>query len=376
MALMRDTAGTRVPVSTKGNVMPSGAYTDQGFDLMYAPPDDPKFMGSFTPLAAAQGYYTSGAIDELRGATDAAQGTLADFYRQSMGYMGDARGALTGAQGDALASLGQSGAMYDPYAQAGQQALGQLGGGLSGMIAGARGRAQPLIDERTKATTSALSAAGLDRSGYGVDQIADISEQTVMDLAAQDLAARQGLAGMGLQGAAGQAGALSQMAQAQLGTGQGLAGLYGTQAGMAGDMGSQLAGTQLGLGSNVAGLYGTMGQNLIDLYMGRMQKNAAEKAQQAAQTGSYLNAGMSAGSNLLAGLGLSDERLKKNIKPLFSKGGVNFYSFEANEEGKKAGMTMTEGVLAQELEEIYPDLVHDMNGFKAVDYAGLLERVA
>ncbi|RLF28125.1 MAG: hypothetical protein DRN14_04590 [Thermoplasmata archaeon] len=210
---------------------------------------------------------------------------------------------------------------------------------------------------------------GYSRSGRAAEEIGRISEQTNMDLAMQQLAQDQMLSQQGMAGRQGRGGALSQLGAAQYGYGQDLANLTtGT--------GGQLAGLQLGLGTDIAGLYGTMGQNLMDLYTARMQKNAAEKGQQYAQTGSLLDTGLSAGTNLLSGLGLSDERLKKNIKPLYSKGGINFYSFDANEEGERVGMTMKEGVIAQEVEKVYPDLVHEINGYKAVDYTGLLERVA
>lgn len=104
-----------------------------------------------------------------------------------------------------------------------------------------------------------------------------------------------------------------------------------------------------------------------------MQKNAAQQQADDAARGQLIGDVAGAGSSLLA---MSDERLKKNIKPLFTQNGVNFYSFEANEEGERMGMDMTQGVIAQEVERIYPDLVHEINGYKAVDYGKLLERVA
>jgi len=370
MALMKRTGGT------KTNMPQTGQFTDAGFDLLYNDPESPRYMGSFTPLAGQQAYYTEAALGEIRGATGEAQQTLQDYYSDAMGMMGDARGALTGAEGQALMDLSKmrdTYGAYDPYARAGQGALNRLSGGMGGALNRASQIAQPLIDERKRGVSSDLAAAGLSRSGAGINALADVSQQTLMDIAQQDYMNQQNLANMGLSATgaqtAGQAGALGQMAQTRLGTGQGLASLYGTQAGMAGDMGSQLAGTQLGLGSDVAGLYGTMGQNLMDLYIARMQKNAAVDSGDSGMMGALGQLGGEAIQRY------SDVRLKKNIKPLFSKNGVNFYSFEANEEGERVGMDMTEGVLAQEVEKVHPDLVSERDGYKQVNYGELIKRV-
>jgi len=349
MALMRNTGGSKAQT--------------QGFDLLYQNPDKPKYMGSFQPLAEQQAYYTGGAIDELQRATGQGQATLQDFYQQAMGQ-------LEAGQGGAMDYYQQAADVYNPYIEGAQAADARLQGGFGAYIDRARMDSAPLVEERTSDISDYLKSVGSSRSGHAAEEIGRVSEQTNIDLAMQQLAQDQMLSQQGMTGAAGRGGALSQLGAAQYGYGQDLANLTtGT--------GGQLAGLQLGLGTDIAGLYGTMGQNLMDLYTARMQKNAAEKAAQRQMTGDIIGGLASAGGQLGgAAILASDKRLKKNIKPLFTKGGINFYSFDANEEGERVGMTMKEGVIAQEVEKVYPDLVHEINGYKAVDYTGLLERVA
>jgi hypothetical protein len=73
-------------------------------------------------------------------------------------------------------------------------------------------------------------------------------------------------------------------------------------------------------------------------------------------------------------LGASDVRLKENVKPLGSMGGVNFYNWDWNDEGKKIASPEqpTFGVMADELRETHPHLVkRGQDGYLRVDYRGL-----
>jgi len=64
---------------------------------------------------------------------------------------------------------------------------------------------------------------------------------------------------------------------------------------------------------------------------------------------------------------LSDSRLKTNIKKVGEKDGVNIYKF--NYKGKDG---LYEGVMAQEVEKVYPNAVHrDSDGYLSVDYSKL-----
>ena len=78
--------------------------------------------------------------------------------------------------------------------------------------------------------------------------------------------------------------------------------------------------------------------------------------------------------SLGASLAASDARLKTNIKHLGKESGVNVYSWDWNEEGKRIAdpKQPTVGVMAQELCETHPHLVMlGPDGFLRVDYAGL-----
>jgi len=75
----------------------------------------------------------------------------------------------------------------------------------------------------------------------------------------------------------------------------------------------------------------------------------------------------------------SDVRLKTNIKPLGKENGVNVYSWDWNEDGKRIAdpAQPTVGVMAQELQETHPHLVLlGPDGFLRVDYSGLAAEVA
>lgn len=84
--------------------------------------------------------------------------------------------------------------------------------------------------------------------------------------------------------------------------------------------------------------------------------------------------------SMIFGVGakLSDVRLKTNIKPLGKENGVNVYSWDWNEDGKRVAdpAQPTVGVMAQELQETHPHLVQlGPDGFLRVDYSGLAAEV-
>jgi hypothetical protein len=103
-----------------------------------------------------------------------------------------------------------------------------------------------------------------------------------------------------------------------------------------------------------------------------------------AQMGGYnaqqaQNANMMSGLMGLAGAGImkySDMRLKENIKPIgVMDNGLTLYSFEYKDEIKlkpMAGEGIHVGVMAQEVEQVFPYAVKTLDdGYKVVDY-GLL----
>ena len=80
----------------------------------------------------------------------------------------------------------------------------------------------------------------------------------------------------------------------------------------------------------------------------------------------------------IATAGSSDRRLKKNIKHISTFDGIKLYSWEWNEIADEIGVSggPTQGVIAQELQETYPDLVtEDDSGYLRVNYAGLALKI-
>lgn len=72
------------------------------------------------------------------------------------------------------------------------------------------------------------------------------------------------------------------------------------------------------------------------------------------------------------GMNFSDERLKENIFLIGHNGRFNIYSWDWNEEAKKLGLSgSSTGVMASEVEETNPELVSEINGYKAVNYEGI-----
>ena len=70
----------------------------------------------------------------------------------------------------------------------------------------------------------------------------------------------------------------------------------------------------------------------------------------------------------------SDRRLKENITRLGEVAGFNIYAWDWNDEGKRIVSQIQPpfGVMADELQETHPHLVHECSdGYMRVDYAGL-----
>ena len=84
----------------------------------------------------------------------------------------------------------------------------------------------------------------------------------------------------------------------------------------------------------------------------------------------YLQAGAQAGATYMA----SDRRLKTNVTPIGERSGVKIYSWDWTDEGKRIASPdqPTVGVMADELMETHPHLVHRASdGYLRVNYGGL-----
>ena len=324
-------------------------------------------QGQYTPLAPQGGFDVNQAA--AGGLQQAMQST-----QQAMGYQPQ----MVGAMGYNPAQIaGQDLSAYtNPYEnQVVQQSLGDLErsrqmqqnvGGAQASASGAFGGSRHGIAEaetnRAFAKQAADTAAQLRQGGYTQAQ----------NLAGQDV---------GFTNQASQFGAGAQ--NASMVTNQ--------QAGMQASQNRLSAASQLGqLGQQAFDTGQTIQSN--QMQQGLMQQGLqqalidAARGQYAGYTGSpgtSLNAplaalgvaGPSSGSTTtqtsspglfdyfstaaMAAAKMSDPRLKTNIKPRGEVGGVNFYDWEWNDEGKRIAdpAQPTFGVMADELQKTHPHLV-------------------
>jgi len=223
-----------------------------------------------------------------------------------------------------------------PFFQAGLNQLpnvvqGASAGGLDARIAEILGTDtfKALVGERTKAVNNQLSQGGMTRSGAALRAAAAIPTDVAMALEQQLFGRQQGLLGSGQNAAAG-------------------LGAFGAQQ-----------------GQDVASLLQRGGDALA--------QSAVAQGQIAAQrSGNFANAA----SGIISAY-FSDPRLKENMQPIGKIGPLTLYEWDWKPAVRgMAGMEMGIGFDADEVAERYPDyVVTTSTGFRAVDYAGLTDRL-
>lgn len=121
----------------------------------------------------------------------------------------------------------------------------------------------------------------------------------------------------------------------------------------------QVAGQQLvGQGGQYAGNVGNLTTGLVNAQQAAQQQNAQRSS---SMWGNLIGAGATIG----AGFAASDRRLKKNIVLIGNNGDINIYQFRYKDNDDK----LYQGVMAQEIQENYPDaVITGDNGFYMVDY--------
>jgi len=125
---------------------------------------------------------------------------------------------------------------------------------------------------------------------------------------------------------------------------------------------------QTRLGANAATQQATSGQEIIQ---GIGNVRAAGGIADQNSRNDLLGQGLGLGAGLL--LASSDVRLKENIRYAETVNGINVYTWEWNDEGKRiAGNQEQRGPLAQELIETHPESVFKgTDGYYLVDYGVL-----
>jgi len=215
-----------------------------------------------------------------------------------------------------------------PFREAGAGALGDVeqaasipgfGERLAEIFSG--GSLDPLIAERTRAAQGQLSAAGLNRSGTAVEEIADIPTDLGLQIEQLLTGRSQGLANLGFGAAQSGAGLASQLGQSLLGARQ--------------QIGQDRASGILG-GAEAAAAFGQGALNLL-------------------------------------GLALSDPRLKDNAVKVGEINDLGIYQWDWKPEleGMMVYETPTLGFMADEVEEKYPEYVSEFGGFKCIAYGPL-----
>ena len=74
---------------------------------------------------------------------------------------------------------------------------------------------------------------------------------------------------------------------------------------------------------------------------------------------------------------LSDARLKENVKPVNTLEGIEFVTFDWNELAEKDFGRKGDsfGVIAQQVQKVLPEAVHEKDGYLHVNYTKVLEHV-
>ena len=221
----------------------------------------------------------------------------------------------------------------DPFIQAGVGQLGALEqgatvGGLDEMLRQifASENFQALTGERERAVGGQLAAGGLTRSGFGLEQIANVPTQLGFGIEQLLSGRSQNLAASGQSAAAG-----------------------------LGAIGAQTSG-------GIANLFQQTGQ---DISAGALTDAQAQA---------------SANQNIIqtaASIFFSDPALKENVEEISHIGDLTLYEWDWVPETKgtmieKCG---TIGFMATDVKELYPEHVAEFAGFMCIDYPSLLDEL-
>ena len=390
----------------------------------------PTPMPSAVNSAAANNVFkqASGALTDAMGGARNIMGFQGQQVDTQFGYDPQQVGTQFGYTPDAVAAqqaVGGIGTYMNPYTQQvidtsmgdlerqRQMQMNQLGAQASaaGAFGGSRqGVAESLTNEAFARQGGQL-AAGLRQQGFqtalGASQ-QDVANQMQAALANQSArsAAEQFGQATGLQGQIANQGAFGRAQefgqgmtldaqQANQQAAQQAANLRLQASGQLGGLGQ----TGFGMGQGIIGMQQQQGllqqqnnQRLIDAaraqYGGfanapqtalntRMGATSAGNFNQGSTTETrnpglfdYLQAGANAGATYMA----SDRRLKTNVTPIGERSGVKIYSWDWTDEGKRIASPdqPTVGVMADELMETHPHLVHRASdGYLRVNYGGL-----
>ena len=269
-----------------------------------------------------------------------------------------------GAQQQALQYLQQQDQLPSGLREAALTSLGGLYGG-SGSITG-RAMASPAykaaVQQGENAVLRNASATGGLRSGTANENLAKVNQDALISAYNDQVNGLQGLAS--LQSNANTIAGYTAGIGNTLGQGQATYGqLYG--------QGQVAYGQNIAQGQVQAADAITTANNAAAQAVSQGQIAAAQNKAQGAQNSSN-NTMQLVGLGLSAASMFSDRRLKKNIRYIGNENGIRKYSWTWNKLGNALGLHGTgSGVMADEVEEKFPDAVSIQDGFLIVDYQAL-----
>lgn len=144
--------------------------------------------------------------------------------------------------------------------------------------------------------------------------------------------------------------------------------------------GTQMLGTITNASQVVGNASNTASNNVLQggIAQGNMMNQYAMGTQSGSygMTGKFLGSMVSGAASLATGL-ISDERLKTNIVFDREIEGIKFYNWDWTDEAISIGANGqdTYGVLAQEVINIYPEVVIDNGSFYTIDYKTLYSKL-
>jgi len=263
-------------------------------------------------------------IDDLRAAQQVAQGNLTQAMQAGRGLYGEniagIQAAGERARGDLQNYMGQAAGLFQPYQQAGTQALQQqlaLSGALGQDAFNQAYQESPYIrflrEQGERSTLAGAAATG----GLGGGRVQQELVRFGQGLAGQGLQQQIGnlsnLTGVGL-GAAGSGaniltGLGTNLANLGTGTAQSVAGQRENLAGLESQYGTNLANLATGTAQNIGaqrgalvGLESQLGTNLANLATGTAQNIAGQRQNLAGAQGQYAtnlaNMGIQTGGNI------------------------------------------------------------------------------
>jgi len=225
-----------------------------------------------------------------------------------------------------------------PFLQAGQGAIpgveaGATVGGMDEMLAQIFNSDifGSLVDERQRGVQGQLAAGGLTRSGTALTEAARVPTDLGLMLEQMLNSRQSSLMNTGLNAATG----LGQMGQQN-----------------SANIGNMLSASGNAVSSGII-----------------TDAQAKAQGQQ-----NMLNTAATIGSMFM---GFSDPRLKINVEPVADIKGLNVYQWDWAPETKGSLVEgcATIGFMADEVQEKYPQHIHEFGGFMVVDYPALLDEL-